>query len=126
MIMALRGALVLGGLALVILGAGFLFTPVEMAQNFGISVSGAHALTSIRSDMTSFFAVSGACFIWGALARRPDPLIIGAALMLVVLVCRLISLVAVGPFEGFVAPMVVELLLGILGLTGARALPNKR
>lgn len=124
MIMVLRGALVLGGLLLVFIGAGFLLDPVQSGADFGIGVSGAHGLTSVRSDFTSFFVVSGACFLWGAIARRPDPLIIGSALMLVVLACRLISLVLVGPFEGFIAPMVVELLLGTLGLIGARVLPR--
>lgn len=125
MIMALRGALVLGGLLLVFIGAGFLFDPVTSGADFGLSVEGAHGLTSIRSDMTSFFVVSGACYIWGALARRRDPLIIGAALMLVVLACRLLSLTQYGAFEGFIPPMVVELVLGVLAIIGSRVLPAK-
>ena len=125
MIIALRAGLVLGGLLLVFIGAGFLLDPVTSGADFGLSVEGAHGLTTIRSDFTSFFVVSGACYIWGALAKRRDPLIIGAALMLVVLVCRVISLSLVGPFEGFIPPMVVELGLGVLAIIGSRVLPAK-
>jgi hypothetical protein len=125
MIIALRIGLALGGLLLVYMGFGFLTDPVTSAANFGIAVDGAHGLTSIRADMTAFFCVSGACFIWGAWSRRSDPLVIGAALMLVTLATRLVALSAYGSFEGFVPPMVVEALLGIFGLIGARVLPEK-
>ncbi len=125
MIMALRGALVLGGLLLLFLAFGFLTDPVEAAASFGLQVEGAHGLTSVRSDFTAFFGVGGACFIWGALARRADPLTIGAALMLVTLVTRLVALGTYGSFEGYISPMVVELVLGGLGLIGARVLPVK-
>lgn len=124
MIIALRGGLVLGGLLLLSLAAGFLFDPAGSAADFGIAVEGAHGLTSVRGDLTSFFLVSAACYIWGAIAKRRDPLIIGAALMLVVLACRLLSLALLGPFEGFIPPMVVECVLGILALIGARVLPE--
>ena len=76
--------------------------------------------------MTSFFCVSGGCLIWGAIAKRADPLIIGAALMFVVLVVRLVSLGQYGSFEGYIIPMVVELVLGVAGLVGARILPESR
>ncbi len=125
MITALRVGLALGGLLLVYVGCGFLTSPVSSAANFGIATEGAHGLTSIRSDFTAFFCVGGGCFIWGAWARRSDPLTIGAALMLVTLATRLVSLSAYGSFEGYVAPMVVVAVLGIFGLVGARVLPKK-
>lgn len=125
MIIALRIGLALGGLLLIYMGFGFLTNPTGAAADFGIAVEGAHGLTSIRADMTAFFCVSGGCFIWGAWSRRADPLTIGAALMLVTLVTRLVSLMAYGPFDGHIAPMVVEALLGVFGLIGARVLPVK-
>lgn len=124
MIMALKVLLTLGGLLLVFMGFGFFADPVSSAKDFGIDVAGAHGLTSIRSDLTAFFVVSGACFIWGALANRSDPLIIGAALMLVTLASRLVSLAAYGGFDGYIIPMAVEAVLGVLGLAGARILPQ--
>ncbi|MFU7527492.1 DUF4345 family protein [Qipengyuania sp. ASV99] len=124
MIVALRTALALGGLLLVFMAFGFLTNPAGSGADFGITAAGAHGITSIRADMTAFFGVGGACFVWGAWARRSDPLIIGAALMLTALAARIISLSINGSFEGYAPPMVVELLLGVLGLIGARVLPK--
>lgn len=125
MIMALRAVLVLGGALLAFMGLGFLMDPTASGADFGVSAGGAHGLTSIRADFTSFFVVGGACYIWGALARRPDPLIIGAALVLVAMTLRFVSLAINGPFDGFIPPMVVEFALGTLALTGAKVLPQK-
>lgn len=124
MIIVLRTVLTLGGLLLVFMGFGFLTDPVGSGADFGLALDGAHGITSIRADMTAFFSVSGACFLWGAWARRSDPLIIGSALMLVTLAARLVSLAINGSFEGFIPPMVVEAVLGIAGLIGAKVLPN--
>ncbi|MDY7098382.1 MAG: DUF4345 family protein [Pseudomonadota bacterium] len=125
MMMVLRVVLVLGGLLLAFMGFGFLTDPVGSGAGFGLAVEGTHGTTSIRADMTAFFGVGGTCFIWGALAKRGDPLIIGAALMLVTLAARLVSLAIDGSFEGYIVPMAVEAVLGVLGLIGAKALPEK-
>lgn len=124
MIVALRTGLALGGLLLVFMAFGFLTDTVGASADFGITAEGAHAITSLRADMTAFFGVGGACFLWGAWARRSDPLIIGAALMLTALIARTASLSINGSFEGYPTPMAVELLLGVLGLIGARVLPK--
>ena len=125
MAMALRIALILGGALLLFMASGFLLDPATAGADFGIEAPGPHGLTSIRADMTAFFGVGGACLIWGALRARPDPLLIGAALMLVTLVARLVSLVEFGSFEGYIIPMVVELVLGVLAIAGAKVLPPK-
>ena len=125
MTIALRVVLTLGGLLLLFLGFGFLTDPIEAAAGFGIALDGAHGITSARSDFTAFFVVGGACYLWGAWARRSDPLLIGSALMLVTLAVRLVSLAINGPFEGYIQPMVVEAVLGIVGLYAARVLPEK-
>ena len=125
MAIALRAVLTLGGLLLLFMGFGFLTDPVGSGADFGIAVEGAHATTSVRSDFTAFFCVSGACLLWGAWARRSDPLVIGAAQMLVTLAARLVSLAIDGEFEGYIIPMVVELVIGIAGLTAAKVLPEK-
>ncbi len=123
MIWVLRIALSLGGGLLIFMGFGFLTDPAMSATDFGLVAEGAHGLTSIRADMTAFFCVAGGCLLWGVWTRRRDPLIIGAALMLVTLVVRLISLAQYGSFEGYVPPMVVELLTGVLAIVAARVLP---
>lgn len=124
MIMSLRIALFLGGLLLLFLAFGFLTDPVGSAANFGLTAQGAQGATSARADFTGFFGVGAACLIWGAIARQRDPLVIGAALMLVALAARCVSLAVDGGFEGYMTPMVVELVLGGLGLIGAQILPE--
>lgn len=124
MIMGLRIVLVLGGALLTFIGFGFLTDPVSAGADFGIAVEGAHGATSVRSDFTAFFMVGGTCLVWAAAARRRDPLAIAAALMLVTLAARLVSLAVEGSFEGFIPPMVVEAVLGVLALIGARVLPQ--
>ena len=124
MTLALRLTLILGGLLLGFMGLGFLIDPVGSGANFGLDVTGAHGTTSVRSDFTAFFGVGAACLIWGAWARRRDPLIIGAALMLVTLAARVVSLAINGGFDGFIPPMIVEAVLGVLALIGAKILPR--
>ena len=126
MLMGLRIALTLGGLLLLFMGAGFLLDPATAGAGFGISAEGAHGLTSIRADFTAFFGVGGACLIWGAWANRSDPLLIGAALMLVTLAARLVALAIDGGFEGYATPMIVEAIIGVLALIGAAKLPRSR
>lgn len=123
MAIVLRIVLSLGGALLIFMGSGFLTDPVGSAVNFGIAVEGAHGITSVRSDFTAFFVVGGASLLWGAWSRRPDPLIVGAALMLVTLAARLVSLAINGSFEGYLTPMGVELILGVSALIGAKILP---
>ena len=116
-----RTVLTLGGLLLIFMGSQFLIDPVGAGADFGLQVEGAHGLTSVRADFTSFFTVAGACLIWGAWAKRRDPLLIGAALMLVTLAARLIGLAVDGSFDGFIPPIVVEGVLGLTALGAARA-----
>ena len=125
MALVLRAAITLGGLLLIFIGFGFLTDPLTAGAGFGLSAEGAHGLTSMRADFTSFFMVSGASLIWGAIARRRDPLIIGALLMLVTLAVRLVALAIDGSFEGYITPMIVEIVIGALGLMGAKVLPEK-
>ena len=122
---ALRVLLALGGLVLAFMAFGFLTDPVTSGADFGIAVQGTHAITSIRADMTAFFGVSAACFLWGAWKQRSDPLVIGAALMLVALLARIVSLAINGSFEGYIQPMVFEAVFGVLGLIGAKVLPER-
>lgn len=121
----LRGLLGLGGLVLAFMAFGFLTDPVTSAANFGIAAEGVHAITSIRADMTAFFGVSAACFLWGAWKQESTPLAIGGALMLVALAARIVSLAVNGSFEGFIQPMAFEAVFGALALIGAKTLPQR-
>ncbi len=126
MLIALRFLLVLGGGVLLFIGVGFLTDPAGSGADFGINAAGAHGITSIRADFTAFFVVAGASLIWGALARHRAPLVIGAALMLIPLAGRFVSLFINGSFDGYLQPMVFEGVFGTFCLIGAAVLPASK
>lgn len=124
MVLILRAVLFVGGLLFVIMGAGFLLDPMTYGANFGLTAPGAQGLASIRADLTAFFVVAGGCMIWGGWARKGDPLLVTAALMLLALLGRVVGLALDGSYEGFWPPMVVEALTIIVALVASRMLPH--
>lgn len=124
MFVLLRAVLFVGGLFYVLMGLGFLLDPVGSGADFGIAPQGTMGLASIRADMTAFFLVAGGCLIWGAWARKGDPLLVSAALMAIALIGRLVTLALDGPHDLFWQPMLVEGITVILALIGSRVLPH--
>lgn len=124
MFVLLRAVLFVGGLFYVLMGLGFLLDPVGSGADFGIAPQGTTGLASIRADMTAFFLVAGGCLIWGAWARKGDPLLVSAALMAIALIGRLVTLALDGPHDLFWQPMLVEGITVILALIGSRVLPH--
>ncbi|QIG53872.1 DUF4345 domain-containing protein [Altererythrobacter sp. BO-6] len=124
MILMLRALLFVGGLFFVLMGIGFLLDPVGSGANFGIAPQGTMGMASIRADMTAFFIVAGGCLIWGAYARKGDPLLVSAALMAIALVGRVVTLIADGPHDLFWQPMLVEAVTVIVALICSRVLPH--
>ena len=92
MFVVLRALLLLGGIFYVAMGIGFLLNPVSSGADFGLAPQGTLGLASIRADMTAFFVVAGGCLIWGAWARKGDPMLVTAALMGIAFVGRLVTL----------------------------------
>lgn len=124
MILFLRALLFVGGLFYAILGVGFLFDPAGSGAEFGLMAHDAHGLTTLRADFTAFFVVAGGCMIWGGWARKGDPLLVTAALMVLALAGRFVGLATDGSFAGFWPPMVVEAVTAILALIASRMLPH--
>jgi hypothetical protein len=124
MIVMLRALLFLGGLFYVLMGVGFLLDPAGSGADFGIAPQGTMGLASIRADMTAFFLVAGGCLIWGAWARKGDPLLVSAALMGIALLGRIVTLVIDGPHDGFILPMIVEGVTVVIALFCSRVLPH--
>ncbi len=120
----LRAVLLLGGIFYVLLGIGFLVNPVSSGTDFGLLPQGTMGLATIRADMTAFFVVAGGCLIWGAWARKGDPLLVTATLMAIALIGRFVTLIADGPHDGFWTPMLVEAITISLALLGSRLLPH--
>jgi len=125
MIIALRAAAILLGLLYLGLGAGFLIDPSSSGADFGIEKLGVKGLASLRADFTAFFLVAGGCLLWGAIARKADPLIVAAALMGAAFIGRAVNLAQNGAHEGWLQPMVFEAVTVAVALIGSRLLPVK-
>ena len=121
----LTAILLLGGIAFVLIGCGFLIQPESSAGGFGLVGSGAQGLSTLRADMTAFFVVGGAAMIWGAWQRNGELLLVPAALFGIAFAGRAVSLFADGFYEGWWTGMTVEALVVILSLWASRALPHE-
>lgn len=124
MILFLRALLFVGGLFYAILGVGFLFDPAGSGAEFGLTAQDAHGLATIRADLTAFFIVAGGCMIWGGWARKGDPLLVTAALMLLALLGRCVGLAVDGSYQAYWQPMAAEALTAIVALAASRLLPH--
>lgn len=113
------------GLLFLFLGAGFLFNPATAGGDFGLTPDGTMGLASLRADFTAFFIVGGGCMIWGAWKRKGDPLLVSAALFGIAIIGRAVNLVALGAYDGFWQPMLVEAVTVSLCLIGSRMLPHR-
>ena len=110
------------------MAGSFLFTPQTTASGpvFGIAPIGTAGLSTIRGDMTSFFAVGAVCMMWGAWRRNADLLLVPAMLFGTTLAGRAINLAVVGAYPGWAMPMVVEAGHVVLALAAWRLLPHHR
>jgi hypothetical protein len=123
----LRVSLFLFGLLYIFVGFGFLTDPVGTGADFGVApvdAASSQGLSTIRADFTSFFWVSAGSLIIGAWKANASLLNVGAALLGVVFLVRVVSLVIDGTYEGWIMPMGVELLTALVALAGARVLPK--
>lgn len=121
----LTAVLLLGGIAFVLIGCGFLLQPESSATGFGLTARGAQGLSTLRADMTAFFVVGGASMIWGAWQRNGELLLVPAALFGIAFIGRAVSLAADGLYEGWWTGMSVEALVVILSLWASRVLPHE-
>lgn len=121
----LTAVLMLGGIAFVLIGLGFLIQPDNSATGFGLAARGAQGLSTLRADMTAFFVVGGGAMIWGAWKRNGELLLVPAALFGIAFTGRAVSLFADGFYEGWWTGMTVEALVVILSVWGSRSLPHE-
>lgn len=120
----LTALLFVGGLFFVAIGAGFLLNPATAGADFSVIPDGIVGTASLRADFTAFFVVGGGCMIWGGWKRKGDPLLVSAALFATAFIGRAVNLIAMGPYDGFWMPMLVEAAATIICLTGSRVLPH--
>ena len=106
----LGAIIVLGAILDVVIGTGFLINPEVSAGDFGLVVDRAHGSSTLRGDMTAFFYIAAISMAWGAWKRRGDVLLPAMGLFAIAFLGRLINLFAVGFYEGWWQPMLVEAL----------------
>ena len=121
----LTAVLMLGGIAFVLIGLGFLIQPDNSATGFGLAARGAQGLSTLRADMTAFFLVAAVCLIWGAWKRNGELLLVPAALFGIAFTGRLVSAVADGATPQFWLPMLVEAATVVVTLLASRHLPHE-
>lgn len=120
----LTALLFVGGLFFVAVGAGFLLNPATAAADFSVTPDGIVGTASLRADFTAFFVVGGGCMIWGGWKRKGDPLLVSAALFATAFIGRAVNVIAMGTYDGFWIPMLIEAATTFICLTGSRVLPH--
>lgn len=113
------------GLMYLLLGVGFLITPVSAGADFGLVSQGLQGLATMRADMTAFFLVGAGSMVLGAWRRNGDLLLVAAALFGLALLGRGVSLIADGTWDGFALPMAVEGITVVVTLIASRILPHR-
>ena len=110
------------------MAASFLLNPQTTASTttFSIAPIGVAGLSTIRGDMTSFFAVGAVCMMWGAWRRNADLLLVPAMLFGTTLAGRAVNLAVLGGYPGWAAPMAVEAFHVVLALAAWRLLPHHK
>ncbi|WP_090476554.1 hypothetical protein [Qipengyuania nanhaisediminis] len=104
----LAALIALGALLDLVLGVSFFVDPALAGADFGLTASGAMGLSAMRGDFTAFFLVAAFFMAWGAWKRRGDVLLPALLLFATAFSGRLVNLFAVGTYEGWWMPMLVE------------------
>ena len=104
----LAALIALGALLDLVLGVSFFVDPALAGADFGLTASGAMGLSAMRGDFTAFFLVAAFFMAWGAWKRRGDVLLPALLLLATAFTGRLVNLFAVGTYEGWWMPMLVE------------------
>ncbi len=125
MIWVARIGVVLAGLFSLIMGVMAIVSPTQLGVALGLEFSTPLpllGLNSLRADMGSFFLASAIACVLALFARRPHWLWGAAALYALAVTGRFIGVVVDGPPAGIIAPIVIELVLVVLLVFGAKKL----
>ena len=122
MIWAARIGVALAGLFSLIMGSMAILTPVDLGNALGLAAQGPLGLNALRADMGSFFLASAIACGLALFAGRPNWLWGAAALYGLAVTGRIIGVIVEGPPAGVVQPIVIELVLVVLLVFGAKRL----
>lgn len=118
----MRIAVGLVGLFNLLLGLGFLFSPIQLAARFALSPIGTQGLATIRADFPAFFFTGAIFAMIGAWRADPKPLLVPLVLLSSALAGRFVSIAIDGMVSTTFPPMIAEaLMIGII-LLARRAL----
>ena len=104
----LRGAIGFIGLAMLMIGLGFLFAPVKFGSLFYVEAVGIQGLASMRADFTGFFVGVGVFVLLAAWTEKARPLAVPMLLLGVALFGRSVSLIIDGMGPAAIPPMLAE------------------
>ena len=118
--------LALGAILDLLLGISFFLAPAAAGADFGLQSPTPEGLSAMRGDFTAFFWLAALCMGWTAWKRRADMLWPALALFTIAFSGRLVNLVAVGTYDGWWQPMIVEALHVIVMIMAIKLLPYGR
>lgn len=127
----LAALLAMAALFDLVLGFSFMVNPALAGGDFGLLADpgvadGAKGLSALRGDMSAFFITAAFFMGWAAWQRRSDVLLPALALYGIAFIGRTVNLIAVGPFDGWIVPALIEGGHLIVIALGLRAWPIAR
>jgi|JI9StandDraft_1071089.scaffolds.fasta_scaffold460566_2 hypothetical protein len=121
----IRLAIAAQALFMLFVGTLFLLRPVEAAANFALAPLSLLGHATLRADMFGFF-VSGALFaLFAAWKSVRWPLLVPIVLLACAILGRLVSFMVDGVVPGSVEPIVAEIVMMLIVVTGFRTLPAR-
>jgi hypothetical protein len=117
----MRIAVGLVGLFNILLGLGFLLSPVQLAARFALSPVGIQGLATIRADFPAFFLTGAAFALIGAWRGDPKPLIVPVVLLSTALFGRFVSIAIDGVVPTTFPPMIAEAVMIVTLIVARRA-----
>ena len=119
----LTALLAIGAIFNLLMGFGFFVDPGTTGADFGLQSPTPKGLSAMRGDFTAFFWLNALCLGIAAWRRRGDVLWPALALFGIALTGRLVNLVAVGTYDKWWQPMLVEALHVLVIALAIKALP---
>lgn len=106
--LVLRATVAIVGVFNLLLGLGFLLSPLRLAQQFALAPVGIQGLATLRADFPAFFLTGAVFALIGAWRADPRPLIVPLALLGMALVGRFVAIMIDGTASTTFAPMLAE------------------
>ncbi len=100
-----------------------LVLPARVAATLGLVTDAGLGMNTVRADIGAFFLLSFACCVGALFAGKRGWLLAPLALFGFAVLGRILDILLLGPPEGIVQPVVVELVAVALLALGLRKLP---